>query len=292
MAPLTYPPSGWQPSGNLGTGSLLQPQTLTAEGLTFYSPRTIIGQNEQSYNYGQYAGALPICFNKNAKLWNIVAPYEQNIAESGTTVNGVAAVNPGWQVRAYFYSSNTTTGLPENYLFSSSTGTLAAGTGAGRINMDINPDYIVSANTPIWVVVVGQPQFVAELPDGWDITVKYKKTDGVWAADETGGFVFGPRYFYQLNQLAPISNLPKTSQLVTTNGNIYGGNNAIAYLTHAPFKIGATPALNIATATPPSSWPSYTVEWPVSSGNQHTYNHIPTAAPIPAWFINASETTF
>jgi hypothetical protein len=288
MAPLIYPPSG-----NLGTGSLLQPQTLTAEGLTFYTPRTIISANEQSYNYGQYAGALPICFNKNAKLWNIVAPYEQNIAESGTTVNGVAAVNPGWRVRAYFYSANKTTGLPENYLFSSATGTLAAGTGTGRINMDISPDYILPANTPVWVVVVGQPQFVDELPDGWETTVKYKKTDGVWAEDETGGYVFGPRYHYQMNQLAPISNLPRTSQIIVSNSaNLYGGNNCIAYLSHAPFKFGAAPALNIATTTPPSTWPSYTVEWPISSGNMHTYNHIPAGTPIPVWFINASETTF
>jgi hypothetical protein len=288
MAPLIYPPSG-----NLGTGSLLQPQTLTAEGLTFYTPRTIISSNEQSYNYGQYAGALPICFNKNAKLWNIVAPYEQNIAESGSTVNGVAAINPGWQVRAHFYSANKTTGLPENFLFSSATGTLAAGTTSGRINMDISPDYILPANTPVWVVVLGQPQFVDELPDGWDSSIAYKKTDGVWAEDVTGGYVFGPRYHYQMNQLAPISNLPKTSQLIVSNSaNIYGGNNCIAYLSHAPFKFGGTPALNIATETPPSTWPSYTVEWPISTGNMHTYNHIPAGTPIPVWFINASETTF
>jgi hypothetical protein len=240
----------------------------------------------EAYQPIKEAYAMPLCFDKETKLWALHLPYYYNPNRNGTNFYGQSVSNPGWQVRAYIYATNLATGLPTTLLTSSQLGTIPAADAAGGYSseglfLEISPDYTLAANTPIWVVIAMQPIFVAEFPTGWNPNTKYKYTAGTstWAADETGAIIGGPFGLKVTNQLSPLADIPSTPWVHDTYGFPFGKNSLWYPITLWDYDgAGAQAATNLSTFNGAGSWPSMTVEWIPGSGNNITATHSPVGS--------------
>lgn len=291
---LVYDGTEWKPAGPLG-GSLLAPQRTATGGRQYYLPR--VNVEYEAFAPMRDAFALPMCFDKATKIWAFHLPYYFNPNRNGTNFYGQSVSNPGWQVRAYVYSTNLATGLPSSILFTSATATILPADAPGGVEseglyIEVSPDYTVPANTPVWVVIAMQPVFDAAFPTGWNPNTKYKYVDGAWTADETGAIIGGPFNHKVTNQLAPLADLPATPWVHDIYGFPFGKNSLWYPVTLWDYDGGgAQVATNISTWNGHTNWPSQTFQWIPGSGNFITATHSPVGQSI-LYYVEATDTAF
>jgi hypothetical protein len=270
----------WVPSGPFG--SLNQAQIVQTGGLNLWIPRVTVlnrGNNAASL---RDARALPLAFASAVRLTTVKVPFFNNLARTGTQPWGEVFANPGWQVRAFVYSSNAA-GLPTTLLSSTGTSSISnttdSGPSQGLLSITFPGSGLdVAANTPIWVVLISQPLFVAEFPEGWNPNNKYVYSEGVWSVDnESGGNLTSPLTLATVNQLAPIASLPEVPWFHEQFGFPFGSNSL--YFNAPIFDYdgtGGNSASNISSWAGLSSWPSEQREWPTGSGNNMTFPYAGT----------------
>jgi hypothetical protein len=233
------------------------------------------------------------------RLTSIKIPFFNNLARTGTQPWGDLFANPGWQVKAYIYAANSSSGMPSTLLRATNLSTISNTTDGGpsqgtTILTFSSPNYLdLAANSTIWVAIVSQPLFVAEFPTGWNPNNKYVYSSGTWSVNNsTGAYLESPLTFSTTNQLAPLSSLPEVPWFHEEFGFPWGSNSL-----HYPAPLfdydngGPGTAVNLNTWSGFSSWPSEGREWPTGSGNQMTFPYATTgdstffyaAGQDPAW---------
>jgi hypothetical protein len=290
---LVYDGTNWVPAGPLG--SLLEPQSVKAGTRQYTIPR--VGIHHDSYKPIAAEGrALPLCFDVPTSIWAFHVPYYFNPNRNGTNFYGQSVSNPGWQVRVYVYATDPVTGLPTTKLFASDTATVPALDNGGQasegVYVEVNPNYQLAANTPVWCAVVWQPVFDAAFPTGWNPNTKYKYTGGAWTADETGAYIGGPFQLEATTSLSPLSDIPLVPWVQDVFGLPFGRNSLWYPVTLWDFDgAGAQVATNISTWAGHTTWPSLTREWIPGSGNNVTFSHAPIGSSN-VFYVETSTQAF
>ena len=253
---ITYSTSGNVTTITNEAYSLLKPYT-SANHVQFFTPR--VAYDNQYNNDLTASGALPFCFDNPTDLVDVAVKFKNNPSMNGS-INGINYVNPGWEVRALIYNSDPVTKLPT---------TLFQDLGAQFVDNSDNIgtegiiewgcNYYLESNHVYWILLASQPKKADELPNGWNPNEKYSY-DGGWGVDSAGGFVKSPNVESFTNQLDPIQKLPSPLDQVFMFGNTLG-KNGIACTGFGPLfdftMYGAPAAIDVRTATPPSTWPNY-----------------------------------
>lgn len=253
---ITYSSAGNTTVVNNPPVTLLTPYT-SVNHPAFFTSRVAYDNRYENNFTGN--GALPICFDNPTDLIEIDLKYSNNPHMNGS-IDGRNYVNPGWELRALIYNSDPDTKLPSTLFLDLGAQFVDNADNIGEegfVTWGQNAYFL--ANHVYWVLIVGQPKKSDDLPNGWDINEKYVY-DTIWHADPAGGYVKSPSVESFTNNLDPIQNLPTPLDQIFMFGNTIG-KNGVANTGFGPVfdytMFGAPPAIDLRTATPPSSWPGY-----------------------------------
>jgi len=236
--------------------SLLTPIKVTNTPALF-TPRVAINNSGTSIGPG---GALTFNFEVGTDINGIAFQFSNNRPRDGfMNNNGQSGVNPGWQLRCLIYNADSTTGLPStlrnDYGAQNLYNTNDGGQQQGLIGWETG--LYIPANTPIWVLIAGQPLWQDNLPNGFFDGTTYSWDGSQWNQDNGGGYLTSPDSPSWTTELDPIVTLPIPEK------NIYAFGQRPMKMsvtnTWGPLydytSVGApTGAINLQTATPPSTW--------------------------------------
>jgi len=256
--PYTYP-SGGGSSSNPPYSMLTPIDVLTNPAL--YQPRVAVNNQGQQLSQG---GALPYVFKNDTIIDGVYSQYNGNQPRDGfTNNNGQKGINPGWQIRCLVFNADSTTGLPTTLRDNLGMQTIANLNDGGQNQGLFGWEYsqTIPANTPIWILIAGQPIWQESLPDGFFDGYAYSWDGSAWVHDEeNGGFLTSPITPGWTTELDPVVSLPLLEMETFAFGNLpiklniqsqWGPMYDIAQI--AP--PGAPHALNIADdANLPSVW--------------------------------------
>lgn len=243
-----------------GTGYDMFTPITPKSALGLYTPRVAPDNTGSSFGAG---GGLPICFSAATLVDKISIKYAQNLPKTGGfNGNGQAAINPGWNLRCFIFNSNATTKMPTTLRTDLGTQFLADSSIAPSSGLvEWNYNTVLSANDNIWILIVGQPKVVAELPNGWteNGTYVYNAGTGLWSASGAGGYLTSPNGSGWKTELDPVASLPMIRFAIETFGNLPSRQN----VTNAFFGpiydlsgFGGPGAMNLTSVTAPATWGS------------------------------------